>query len=122
MFDAKRGYNHLTTQEKWFHHAYIYGMRRVLLNSREEKSPVDPDGTWYNSELADEAEEYYRQQYRAPLKPGPEPARYREAAEWRENAAKERGYESFEQAMAAGLRRAGLAGDAPRSLKQGGEE
>lgn len=87
------------------------------MNSRDTCSPPDPEGNWFNANMADDAEGYYRQEFRPSPKPAPELARYREAAEAREASAKERGYEDFKHAMAAGLRHAGLASAPPRTRR-----
>jgi hypothetical protein len=91
-----------TEQERWFWHAYDYGLRRFLVGDDRKFSPIDPDGKWFDQTLAAVAEKFYR----TTLDKRPPPQRSRqveEAAEARELWARACGCSSFEQAMALGL-------------------
>lgn len=50
------GYSVFTRDELWYYHSYDYGWRRVFLNQPAETSPIDEDGTWFNSLMVDRAE------------------------------------------------------------------
>lgn len=43
----------------WAWHAYDYGWRRVMLNTRDDISPLDPKHEWFNAGLAAKAEIFY---------------------------------------------------------------
>lgn len=66
----------LTDDELWRWHAYAYGFRAVALGIREEHSPIDPDGDWYDADLAARAEKFWR--YNLGREPKPESAFVRE--------------------------------------------
>lgn len=55
------GYGGLTDDELWHWHAYDYAWRRVFLTARQDKSPADPTGRWFNATLADHAEAALRE-------------------------------------------------------------
>lgn len=60
---AKGSLANFTDLELWCWYAYIYGFRRVQLGAFEKTSPVDPDGTWFNARLAEQAENYYARKF-----------------------------------------------------------
>jgi hypothetical protein len=67
----------LSNEDRWCWHAYIYGFRRVQLRQFDKTSPVDGEGHWFNADMADRAERYYRQKLGIRPKPGDRPtARY----------------------------------------------
>lgn len=98
-------YTLLTDEERWHYHAYDYGWRRIYLNSRNDRSPIDKKGAWFNSALADDAEKMFRSVTGKDKPRPPENARVREAAEYRERWARAQGCDSFRQALAIGLQR-----------------
>jgi hypothetical protein len=49
----------LEERDRWRWHAYDYGWRRVFLFDRNPRSPIDPDGDWYNEEFADQVERMF---------------------------------------------------------------
>lgn len=59
ILDQTKGYKSLSEEDTWRWHSYDYGWRRVYLNAREERSPIDPDGQWINLELITQAEEMF---------------------------------------------------------------
>lgn len=54
-----KGYSTFTDPELWQWHAYDYGWRRVYLKDRNERSPIDEDGAWYDPALATAAERVF---------------------------------------------------------------
>ena len=46
--------------QRWQHHAYDYGWRRVYMNNREPTSEIDPLGTFFVEDLATRAEQMFR--------------------------------------------------------------
>jgi hypothetical protein len=50
----------LTDEERWFWHAYDYGWRIVQHNDLTRRSPIDPDGQWFDEHLAWTAELWWR--------------------------------------------------------------
>jgi hypothetical protein len=50
----------LTADERRRYHAYDYGFIRVYQGTRHASYPLDLDGVWFSSALADQAERYYR--------------------------------------------------------------
>jgi hypothetical protein len=46
-------------EDLWAWHAYDYGWRRVMLQTRDDNSPIDPDRAWYDAKFAAEAEIFY---------------------------------------------------------------
>jgi len=63
----------LTDDARRFWHGYDYGWRRIALQNREDKSPIDPDKAWFNAELAARAEIFWSKELgiRAPDLPTP---------------------------------------------------
>ena len=49
----------LTETERWHYHAYDYGFRAARLENFERSYPLDPDGKWFDENLAGEAKEFY---------------------------------------------------------------
>ena len=74
------------------------------MHLKNDESPTDPKRVWFNTSLVDKATEWMREQRARVMRPTPEPARYREAAEAREAWAREHGCESFDMAMRIGLK------------------
>ncbi len=66
----------MTQDDRWRHHAYDYGWRRVFLGDHEQFSPIDPPdpmldhGEWFNAVMAQRAEQFLRERFNRPL---PEP-------------------------------------------------
>lgn len=50
----------MATADRWLWHGYDYGFRRVFLGDARALSPIDLDGKWFNGDLADSAERFYR--------------------------------------------------------------
>ena len=53
-------YSTLSDAQKWNHHAYDYGWRRVYQERRDTFAPGDPQGQWYDAPSADLAEAMFR--------------------------------------------------------------
>jgi hypothetical protein len=57
----------LNTDDMYAWHAYDYGWRRIMLQTREDNSPIDPSKRWYDQAMAAECERFYsRKFYRRP--------------------------------------------------------
>lgn len=54
------GYAAFTRDDVWYYHAYDYGWRRVFLNQRNEVSPIDEDGQWFNGLMVDRTEQVFQ--------------------------------------------------------------
>lgn len=54
------GLTSLSDEDRWFWHAYVYGFRRAILESKTLTSPIDTLGRWYDENLATAAEHWYR--------------------------------------------------------------
>jgi hypothetical protein len=53
----------LNPDDMYHWHAYGYGWRRIMLQTRDDRSPIDPDKQWYREELAAAAEWFYSRQF-----------------------------------------------------------
>jgi hypothetical protein len=62
-FDGRR-----SDEDLWAWHAYDYGWRRIILQTRDDNSPIDPGRVWFNVKFAAEAEIFYARKFnkRAP--------------------------------------------------------
>lgn len=85
----------------WHYHAYDYAWRRMIFGDQSDRSPADPDGKWFNSALVEAAQDIFRKLPRE--RPQGESAADREAAEYRDQWARERGCDDFAHAMQIGL-------------------
>jgi hypothetical protein len=56
---AKGFEGRIANQDLWAWHAYDYGWRRVILQRRDDNSPIDPDKRWFDASLAAAAEVLY---------------------------------------------------------------
>lgn len=63
---AKISVASLSADNRRRYHAYDYGWRRVLLDDR--RSPLDPEGEWFDAVLADQAERYWRIKHNKPTR------------------------------------------------------
>lgn len=54
------GVSALAADERWHWHAYDYGWRRVALGDVTDVSPVDPQRVWFDADLVEVAERYWR--------------------------------------------------------------
>ena len=50
----------LAADERWHWHAYDYGWRRVALGDVTDVSPIDPQRVWFDADLVEVAERYWR--------------------------------------------------------------
>jgi hypothetical protein len=81
---SKKGFKGRTSdQDLFWWHAYDYGWRRVVLQDRQDGSPIDPRRKWFNTDLAAEAEQYWSRKYGGPSKPKVESPKMRVAAAYR---------------------------------------
>jgi hypothetical protein len=62
-FDARAG------SDLWQWHAYDYGWRRIMLQTRDDISPIDPQKKWFDPALAASAEIYYARKFKRPAPP-----------------------------------------------------
>jgi hypothetical protein len=46
-------------EDLWAWHAYDYGWRRIMLQTRDDNSPIDPQRQWFDAEMATKAELFY---------------------------------------------------------------
>jgi hypothetical protein len=51
-------------QDLWESHAYDYGWRRIILRTRDDNSPIDPDRRWFDEKLAALAEIFYARKFK----------------------------------------------------------
>jgi hypothetical protein len=65
---AKGFEGRIDVRDLWHWHAYDYGWRRVMLQTRDDNSPIDPKREWFDASLAAEAEIFYAKKFdrRAP--------------------------------------------------------
>ncbi len=58
-FDGRR-----TDEDQWAWHAYSYGWRRIMLQTRDDLLPIDPARVWFNPTFAALAEIYWSRKLR----------------------------------------------------------
>jgi hypothetical protein len=56
-------------EDLWAWHAYTYGWRRVMLQTRDDALPIDEGKHWFSAELAAQAEAFYCKKFRKPAPP-----------------------------------------------------
>jgi hypothetical protein len=55
---------HVIDEDLWAWHAYAYGWRRVMLQTRDDALPIDDGKHWFSAELAAQAEAFYSKKFR----------------------------------------------------------
>jgi hypothetical protein len=50
-------------EDLWAWQAYDYGWRRIMLYSRDDRSPIDPQRQWYDTRLAADAEIFFSKKF-----------------------------------------------------------
>ena len=99
-------FNSWSNEDRYYWHAYDYAWRRWKLHDARLRSPIDPEGKWYDEPLIEMALEYFTAD--APRRMARiEPQWETEARAHREAWAKAHGVENFEQALQIGLQQVG---------------
>ncbi len=62
---SEKGFGGRTSDDDlWAWHAYTYGWRRIMLQTRDDISPIDVRHEWFNASFAAAAEIYWSQKLR----------------------------------------------------------
>ncbi len=61
---GKGYFGRVSDDDQWAWHAYTYGWRRIMLQTRDDLSPIDVPREWFNPSFAAQAEVYWSRKLR----------------------------------------------------------